>query len=196
MYQLKSGDTVLIKTKGFLPSAIRWFQGYSRNHSLKIVKNNGIFYVGEAIGEGAFNLPIKKYLNKKYLEFTVLEFPKKLTVKQEKDFFNYTMSLQNINYEKKNLLWHQAIKYLSKKIFGHDKWIGAKNEKEGMKGFICGELTEHYDNWLSKLIGLYPHLSWDWWKGSPERLYNNWAYKKHEDYDFKKWIEEQIINHK
>jgi hypothetical protein len=168
--RLQTGDILLVDTEGFIPSKIDKFQGNDYNHAGFIVILYGVTYVFEAIDSGMAFTPFSMYQdrlkNGEDLRLLIVS-PKQSIWKAvtDKELISFILPLTRQKYEFSNLLFHQAIRYIAKKL-NFELWIGRRKAKATEK-FICGELVMHIYN---HFFGWFDDV---WYKGAPVDIYNN-----------------------
>jgi hypothetical protein len=168
--KLQTGDILLVDTEGFIPSKIDEFQGNDYNHAGIIVRAYGETYVFEAIDAGMAFTPIEKYLDRlksgEDIRLLILR-PKEKVWRNvsEKELMTFLLPLTQQKYEFSNLLFHQAIRYIAKKL-GFELWLGRRKAKAAEK-FICGELVMYIYNHFCGMFGDV------WYKGAPVDIFNN-----------------------
>ena len=64
--KIETGDILLVKTKGFIPRAIQWFQGNEYNHAAMIINIGDVTYACEAANRGIRLQNIDYYLRKHF----------------------------------------------------------------------------------------------------------------------------------
>lgn len=170
---IKSGDILLVNSKGFVQDAIHEFQGNKYNHAGFFIYIANKLYVFESIKQGqAFTL-FKDYLKRqeeKKCKLLVLQ-PKNNEFKDIKinDIINFVLPLTHKPYGFMNLFIYQPIKFIGKWL-GKDWWIGGNDNK---RNFICGELVAY----------IYNHfLGWfkDWYRIAPVKLFESAVFNKFE----------------
>jgi hypothetical protein len=167
--QLQTGDIVLVDTEGIVPSTIDKFQGNDYNHAGFIVCIYDEVYVFEAIDSGMAFTPFSHYVSRLEKEDMRLLIVRPKTdvweVVPEKDLMQFILPLTRQKYEFSNLLFHQAIRYIAKKL-NFELWIGRRKAK-ATKKFICGELVMHIYN---NFFGWFNEV---WYKGAPVDIFDN-----------------------
>jgi hypothetical protein len=167
--KLQTGDILLVDTEGFIPSKIDKFQGNDYNHAGFIVCIYGETYVFEAIDSGMAFTPFSLYterLGKEDMRLLVVRPKENIWNKiTDKDLMRFILPLTRQKYEFSNLLFHQAIRYIAKKL-NFELWIGRRKAKATEK-FICGELVMHIYN---NFFGWFEDV---WYKGAPVDIFNN-----------------------
>ena len=145
--QIKSGDILLVSSKGLIPKIIQKVQKCKYNHAGLLLTINKKVYVIEATEKGIVLTLLSHYTdNSDKYELLVLK-PKVIPINS---IIDIALSRLGTPYEFSNLVVHQLAKY----IFG--KWIGRK-KKEASDKFICGEF-----------------VAWCWWKATNTSLFYNW----------------------
>lgn len=167
--ELKTGDIFLVDTEGFIPSKIDKFQGNDYNHAGIIVCIYGETYVFEAIDAGMAFTPISVYNERLHFEdINLLVVRPNIDVWKEvteAELMNFILPLTRRKYEFSNLLFHQAVRYIAKKLH-FQLWIGKRKARAAEK-FICGELVMHIYN---NFFGWFEEV---WFKGAPVDIYEN-----------------------
>lgn len=167
--ELKQGDILLVDTEGFIPSKIDKFQGNDFNHAGLIVKPYKQAYVFEAVAAGMVFTPIEVYkerLKKEDLNLLVLRPTKETwSAVGTAKLMDFILPLTTRKYEYSNLLFHQAIRYIAKKL-KFELWLGKRKEKADDK-FICGELVMYIYN---HFFGLFKDV---WYKGAPVDIFDH-----------------------
>jgi hypothetical protein len=165
---LKTGDMVLVSSKGWLSKLIQWFQGNKWNHAGIVINSFGENYVCEATEKGIVFTRINHYLDKP--DYYDLKIKRGGLSIPEEQLMNLCLDNTDVGYDFVNLFIHQPIKFISKWIFGNKIWIGAKNNKRAKRRFICGEWVAYCYN---ETIGLFG----DWKSIAPVKLDNHAQFK-------------------
>lgn len=168
---LLSGDILLVKSSGFLPRAIRFFQGCEYNHAATVVYLEGKRFVSEADKPGVIFTHLSKYTHsRRYSKLLILRPHKEFTQAQTAAIIELTIdNAGRKGYDFFNLLIAQAIKYITRGRL----WIGA-NKRTGSRRFICGEWCAYMCNYVN------PEMFAEWWKVGPAELYNAAGFDKYQ----------------
>jgi len=150
--QIKTGDILLVDSDSFIANAIDKFQGNRFNHAGIFVRVFNQLYIAEATETGVGFALFSKYedeFNKEKVDLMIL---RDKGDKFEKVFINdlmrFILPKTVLEYDYSNLLIYQPIRYIAKKLFGKEIWIGRKKIKSH-KTFICGEFVAYiYNNYL------------------------------------------------
>ena len=168
--QFKTSDILLVSSKGFLPDAIQEFQGNKYNHAGLILEIENVFYVCEALKYGIALTNINDYLENKSKQLLILRSEIEPTNETKSKMINFCLPYcGNAPYEYINLLFYQPIKYIAKKLFGKEIWIGRSKAKSN-KRFICGE-------WVAYVYNEFTFDFENWNKVAPVDLYNSKKFK-------------------
>jgi len=167
---------LLVDSDTFVANTIHKFQGNRWNHAGMLVEAYGERYVVEAIETGIGFTPFSEYAEayrKQQKDLMLLELNTELDV-SEAELMKFILPYTRTGYEYSNLIGHQAIKFITKKIFGKALWLGRRKRK-GDKKFICGE-------WCAFVINYYVNLFPEWHKIAPSDLFDS-IYLKHKKID-------------
>lgn len=178
--KLQTGDILLVDTEGFISSKIDKFQGNDFNHAGFIVKPYGTTYVFEAVDAGMVFTPFEEYIERlknEDMRLLVLR-PKNYTWSSINlgKLMDFILPLTTKKYEYSNLLFHQAIRYIAKKL-KFELWLGRRKEKATNK-FICGELVMYIYN---HFFIMFEDV---WYKGAPADIFNHSEFS-HTEYKVK-----------
>ena len=140
MIRLKAGDTLLYKSPGFLPRAIRYFmkkyvyKKYGKknpdypicNHMATVIEYNGELYTAEAVSRGYVIAPVHIY--ERLGESVFVYRPIKRFTKEEQDSikeYAIQLAFKQTEYEIGNFLWW--IVYIAT---GFKWFIGGKKDQK------------------------------------------------------------------
>ena len=154
IYQINTGDNLLVSTESFLGDAIQEFQKCKWNHSAKFLWLHDKLYIVEAEKRGECITPFEYYTsNPAKYQLCIQKQRITQTPLQVERWIHYALEkCGKSTYGYTNLLIAQPVKYL----FG--AWIGAKSlEKVENRGFICGQLVAYLDHLT---YGWYPNNEW------------------------------------
>lgn len=133
---MNTGDIILLRSKGIIPSIIRFITNSYYNHAGIIIKINDIFYVSEADKYGIKLTPFNGY-KERYGEILIMERIHKITEQQEKDLINFVLyHTTEYKYDYFSFLIRFPIRYLFERLFKKTLWIKDKNP---YKRFTCSE---------------------------------------------------------
>ena len=130
-----------------------------------------VTYVHESKKFGIINTNFRKfYLKSKYTVYIARLKGVMPTVQRDDKLMQFAIeSAGHAGYDFMNLLIHQPIKFLWKKLTGKTIWLGRKNKKaEGR--FICSERTAFI---MNKFFCNEPK----WWEISTDHFMNNAQYE-------------------
>ena len=167
---------LLVDSDTFLANAIHKFQGSRWNHAGLIVKAYGEEWVVEALENGIGFTPMKEYdidYRRGECDLLILEPKFDVNLSEEK-VMKFILPFTRSGYEYSNLLGHQAIKFITRKLFGTALWVGRRKEK-GNKKFICGE-------WVAFVFNHFFGLFERWNEIAPVGLYDSPLFK-HKKYE-------------
>jgi len=162
---LKTGDTLFVKSKGLLPMLIRKFQKCEYNHTGTVVLLDENIFISEADAPGIVFTNIDHYLKqKRYSKLLIIRPRHSLNHKQKAIIIEQTaINAGRKGYDFFNLLVAQAIRYATNGRI----WIGANNKESGERKFICGEWCCYL---YSLIIPDFPLK--EWYKCGPADLYD------------------------
>lgn len=171
--KIETGDVILVDSSGILPDSIEWFQGNRFNHAAIAVRSlTNKLYVNEFVNRGGqftkFDKYYKEYIDNKIDLIILKPVVNFFNKKDYNKFIDFLYDHNEDRYEFENLLIWQAIKYLSKKIFNHEIWIGKKTDNT----YICGE-------WVAKCYNYMLDSFENWEKLAPVDLYNSTLFLKY-----------------
>ena len=170
--QIETGDNLLVSSKGILPEAIQWFEDCEFNHSAFFLWLNGILYVIEADKHGIALTKFEDYIESDK-GLMILKPKKNIDDKMKSDIINFVLEYTgHTPYEFINLLFYQPVRYIWKKLFGKEIWIGRSKSKSGKK-FICGE-------WVAFIYNYFLGLFSDWNKAAPVDIYEDGHFDHYE----------------
>ena len=173
MIDLKTGDIILVDTEGFIPSKIDKFQGNDWNHALMIINVYGETYAFEAIDSGIAFRPFSYYTDrlKSGEDIRLLRIRHKEDIWKDiktEDLMKFCLPLTVGFYAYGNLTYKQMIKYIWKKLFGKEKWVGGTAEEVIAKGnYICGQLVMRVHN---HFFGMWEGI---WVQSAPVDIFND-----------------------
>lgn len=167
-------DVLLVHNKkGFLTKAIQEFQENKYNHAGILLWLQGKIYVSEAVDNGLALTPfISDYFayNDVDYQFLILRPSFIIPPSVREEAIHYILSKTgHSEYDFVNLLVHQPIKYIAKKVFGKELWIGRKRELAN-RTFVCGE-------WVGHVFNKYFGVFFDHHKIAPVDIYNHKQFK-------------------
>ena len=152
--QVENLDIILVHTKkGLLPELIQEFQGNDYNHAMIALWLCSELYMSEATEHGpALTDFMKEYYHNDKYDLLVLKPDFNIHIERYRNRMVHWLlsNTGHSEYDYANLLIHQPIKFLSKKILKRELWIGRKG-KLAEKIFICGE-------WVAFPYYLYCHI--------------------------------------
>lgn len=178
--KIETGDNLLVSSKGILPEAIQWFEDCKWNHSAFFLWLNDILYVIEADKHGIALTKWEDY-TKSDKGLLILKPKKPIDDKTKSDMIDFVLEYTgHTPYEYINLLFYQPIRYIAKKLFDKEIWIGRSKSKSNKK-FICGEwvayIYNHFFGWFSKWnqiapVDIYDDSNFDYyeWRKSEAKL--------------------------
>lgn len=164
----QTGDILLVDTEGFIASKIDTFQGNDYNHAGFIICVHGETYVFEAIDSGMAFTPFsiyKKRVENEDLNLLIVRPTENIWSISDDKLMQFILPLTRQKYEFSNLLVHQLIRYVAKKL-NFELWIG-KTKAKATDKFICGELVMYIYNHFS---GMFEDV---WYKGAPVDIFNH-----------------------
>ena len=161
--QIETGDNLLVSSKGIVPEAIQWFQTCKFNHSAFFIWLNNILYVIEADKHGIALTKFKDYIESDK-GLLILKPKVKIDDKTKSDMIDFVLEYTgHTPYEYINLLFYQPVRYIWKKLFGKEIWIG-RSESKSHKKFICGE-------WVSFIYNVFMGWFTNWNEVAPVDIY-------------------------
>ncbi len=189
--KIKSGDHLGVSSGSWLAEQIQDFQRCKWNHSGVFVWIEGVLYVSEALEHGVTLTSFDTYL-KGDSQLLVQTLGTANQIIDIDSFKHYILDhgVGDIPYDKFNLVFHQAVKYITKYSFrflrsiGFDIkkkyiWIGKKSGK-AKKKMVCGE-------WSAYLYNRFiPTWHKTWWDDAPEDVVKNGKFYKNYVVDKKK----------
>lgn len=141
------GDIGLEKSKGFLPTAIRWFMNQYKkmrkmpqasetyNHAFVIINVWDNLFVVEALAKGVVISPFElTYKNKTNVKYKTPIKPYSEAEKEKISKLATTLVFETRRYDFLSLLLWQPLLVVT------GKWFGSKNNK-ATKRFYCSELA-------------------------------------------------------
>lgn len=171
--KIETGDCLLVSSKSILAEAIQWFENCKWNHAGFFIWINDILYIIEADVHGIALTKFQDYIDGD--KGLLICKPKNPISDQTKsEMINFVVEYTgHTPYGFINLLVYQPIRYLCKKIFGKELWIGGKSKSD--RRFICGEwvafIYNHFFGWF---------INWN--KVAPVDIYNETEYFNHYEY--------------
>lgn len=146
------GDIGLVKSKGFLPTSIRWFMNIYKkikglpkstetyNHVFTVIDVNGMLYVVEALSSGVNIRPFTgTYSLKANVKYKTPIKPYSAEEKTKISVLASNMVFKPHRYDFVSLLIWQPLFVLT------GKWYGSKNNKATGR-FYCSELAATLSN--------------------------------------------------
>ena len=167
--KLQTGDVILVDTEGFVASTIDEVQGNDWNHAGFVINISGKTFIFEAIPSGVAFTPLDDYIKRMEDEdINILHLRHKYVNWKTVDdikLLHFLLPLTKAFYGYDNLIIYQLVKYITKKLFGKEIWIG-KGEKKSTKRFICGKLVAYI---FHHNFGIFK----EWWKVAPVDIYKD-----------------------
>ncbi len=170
--QFRNGDILLVDTSSFLGKTIDKFQGNRFNHAGFILNVFETCYVVEAVDTGVGFTELSEYLtkyNNGELDLLILRDVKsRFFYIDTQEIIKFILPKTKLSYHYSNLFIFQPIKYIAKKLFGKELWIGPK-KVVAEEQFICGE-------WVAFVYNHFTGLFDNWNKVAPVDLYDNYDF--------------------
>ena len=142
---LKTGDIVLIRSKGFLPWAIRlitlsWFNHTETAKETRLSGETYLQLVG-ARAEGVVPAPVKDYLlSGKVKKIKVIRYDY-CNETVQKEIYNQMVRLEGVaGYDYADLFVNYLISYIKYWFTGKWKWVGNKSTDK----FPCWQLSQYF----------------------------------------------------
>ena len=148
---LKTGDILLIRSKGFLPWCIRRITGGYENHSetAKETDMSGELYLQTvgARGEGVVPMDLVKYLSDpKIINVRVVRY-NYITDTIKKEIYRQMVLLEgSAGYDYTDLFWNYLKSYVRFRFTGKWKWSGNKSKNK----FACWQLSQYFHQTIFK----------------------------------------------
>ena len=129
---------------------------------------------------------------KNYIEsdkgLLVLKPKDKLSNQMKSDIIDFVLEYTgHTPYEYINLFFYQPIRYIAKKIFNKEIWIGRSKSKSNKK-FICGE-------WVAFIYNKFLKLFDNWNEVAPVDIFNDEKHFNHYRYERDKLEKIKIVKY-
>jgi hypothetical protein len=166
---IKTFDIMLSASQSWLSRSIRKVINDKASHAAVFFKLDDVLYVYESEKHGLTNTNFNHYLDDKFTLWIARPIVS-ITEQQKKALLHMAISnAGHKTYDYWNLLIHQPIKFISKKLFGKAFWWG-KRKPNADKHFICSELVAFV---MNKFFGIEPN----WHKISTEHFFHSDNYE-------------------
>lgn len=159
--ELLTGDILMVSTKKkdsayrqFLADVIKKFQGSKWTHAGIIVVMDGIVYVSEAERHGIGYGTLKYYSDPEKYELKIKRYKGNVTERDRNVIKHLCTDWSNdVKYGFINLLFFQSTKFIAKRWFNKDIWLGEKSLEKAKERMTCGKWTAYV---YHEVFGILP----------------------------------------